>query len=285
MTLHRSIEWLGRLQDTVPQFLRPLEFRPVQTTEELLAATHLVYKEYLKRHYVRPNASGLKLSVFHSLPTTSTFIALHGRRLIATITAIEDSPLGLPMDEAYKLEVDRLRRSHHRLVEATMLALNTDLFGRGVFTMFHAKKLLLTLGLFRAMFEYMRSCTDCDELVACFNPKHQVLYDFLQLRPLGPLKSYTSANGNPAIARHLNIAETQRQARTHVAYRFFYGSTLPAKAFAKRLVLTPQDLRKLFVIRTSLFASLSPTELAYIKQCYPQYDFQTILAPGLSLYR
>jgi hypothetical protein len=280
----RSDQWLGRLQDSVPGFLRPIEFRPAQTISELTAASRLVYREYLKRGYLRPQPSQLKLSLFQALPTTTTFLAIHRRtHLVGTISLIEDSPLGLPMDEAYKSELDRLRRSGHRLGEATMLSLNTDLFGRGVFTMFHAKKLLLTLGLFRVMFEYMRACTPIDELVACFNPKHQVLYDFLQLKPLGPLKAYTSANGNPAVARHLNVDETRRRERSHVAYRFFFGSTPSPRRFGRKLVLSPQELRKLFVVQTPIFASLSPTELAHIRQCYPTYDFQSIISPTISL--
>lgn len=278
----QQLDWLGRLQDSVPQFLRPIEFRIVQTREEFQAASHLVYREYLKRNYTRQNASQMKLSLYQALPTTATFIAVRRSRVIGTISLIEDSLLGLPIDEAYKLELDRLRRARRHVAEATMLALDTDMFGHGVFTMFHAKKLMLTLRLFKVLFDYLRTSTPADELVACFNPKHQILYDFLQLRPLGRLKSYSSANGNPAVARHLNIAETEQHAKAHVAYRFFFGLTPSAKPFAKKLVLSPADLRTLFVAQTSIFASASPTELHFIKSCYPGYDFQQILQPAFS---
>lgn len=269
---------LGRLQDSVPQFLRPVEFRVVHETEEFKAALRLAYDEYLKRGYTKPNPAQMKLSIYQALPSTTTFIATHRRAgIIGTMSLIVDSPLGLPMDEAYKSELDRLRGEGSRLAEATMLALNTDLFGGGVFTMFHAKKLLLTLRLFKVMFDYLRACTDVQELVACFNPKHQILYDFLQLKPLGGLKSYTSANGNPAVARHLNVAETQRQATTHVAYRLFYGKTPSPKMFSRKLVLSPEHLRELFVETLPLFASASPTELRHIQRCYPTYAFHHIL--------
>ncbi len=183
------------------------------------------------------------------------------------VTLVEDSMLGLPMDEVYKSELDHLRRRRRYLAEATM---------------FHAKKLLLTLRLFKVTFDYLRSATPVDELVACFNPKHQILYDFLQLKPLGRLKVHTRATSNPAIARHLNVEETQRRARSHAAYRFFYGPLPASRAFNRRVVLSPEDLRALFVTGSSLFDSASPTELAHIKHCYPGYDFQAILRPSVS---
>lgn len=273
-----SAAFLGRFHDSVPQFLQPVTFKVVETAEELLEASHLAYREYLKRNYVKPNEYRLKLSLYHALPTTTVFIAQHRKAgIIGTLTLVEDSPFGLPMEEIYRAEVDQLRQHNFRLAEATSLALNTELFGRGVFTLFHAKKLLLTLRLFRVMFDYLRSCTATDELVACFNPKHQILYEFLQLQPLGGLKAYASANDNPAIARHLNVAQTEMQATTHVAYRLFYGQKPTPTVFANRLKFSEHDLRRVFVELAPVFAAASIHELDLIKRCYPTYDFSAIL--------
>lgn len=270
---------LGRLRETVPAFLQPVEFRPAQSRQELDAALRLVYDEYLTRGYVKPNAQRLKLSLHHALPATTTFIALrHRTQLLATLTVIEDSPLKLPMDAIYHAELDGLRRQGRHLAEATMLALNTEMFGRGVFTMFHAKKLLLTLRLFKVMFDYLRSGTTADDLVACFNPKHAILYDFLELKPLGARKPYAGANGHPALGARLNIAETKARATWHTAYGFFYGKTPSPQPFAKRLRLSAEDLRELFVLTSGLFTSASPTELSHITSGYPSYDFAEILA-------
>jgi len=275
-----SATLLGRLYDTVPRFLRPVEFRIAQTTEELLAASQLVYREYVKRGYVASNPSQLKLSIYHTLPQTATFIARHRKAgVIGTVTLIEDSPLGLPMDESYKAEVDELRRRRLHVAEATLLALDSELFGRGVFTLFHSKKLMLTLRLFRAMFEYLRSSTAVDELVACYNPKHKIFYDFLQLKPIGGLKTYPGANGNPAVACHLNIPNTELQAKAAPPYRIFYGYRPSSRPFAKKLRLTPDDLRHLCVVQTSILTSASSTELEYLKSCYPTYNFDRILSP------
>jgi hypothetical protein len=272
-----ALTLLGRLRETAQDFLQPVEFRLVQSRQDLEAALRLVYDEYLKRGYAKPNAQRLKLSLHHALPTTTTFIALrHHTQLLATLTVIEDSPLQLPMDEIYHEELDELRRQGRHLVEATLLALNTEMFGRGVFTMFHAKKLLLTLRLFKVMFDYLRSCTKADDLVACFNPKHAILYDFLELKPLGGQKPYAGANGHPALAARLNIAETKARATWHTAYGFFYGKMPSPQPFAKRLRLSAEDLRELFVLTSDLLTSAGPAELSHLASCYPSYDFSLI---------
>lgn len=281
MTKYKSsLIMLGRLMMSVPQFFRPIDFRAITCSQDFQASAHLVYNEYVKRSYLRPNNSQMKLSVYQTLPTTTTFVAMHHwHGVMGTITVVQDSPLGLPMDDAYKIELDELRRKGLKLAEPTLLSLNSDIFGKGVFTMFHAKKLMLTLKLFKVLFDYLRSSTDVDELVACFNPKHQVLYDFLQMKPLGGRKIYTGANSNPAIAKRLNIKQTEKNATSHAAYRLFYGKKPTGRAFTKRFTFSQDDLRNFFIIQAPILNAASPTELAYIKACYPDYDFNNILAP------
>ncbi len=120
--LYRLYKNIPHLLRRAPTMLRSVSYRVVETPEELKAATHLVYREYLTRGYVKPNPAELKLSIFHALPETPTFIARHPQLgIIGTIATIQDSPLGLPMDEAYKPELDTLRRQGCRLAEVSML--------------------------------------------------------------------------------------------------------------------------------------------------------------------
>lgn len=268
---------LGRLYDTVPQFLLPVQFRIVRTLEEFTASASLVYREYAARRYLVPSSTQMKLSIYHALPSTTTCIAWHRRAgVLATVTLIEDSPLGLPMDDAYKAELDLRRRHNRRLAEVGFLAADSRLFGAGVFALTHSKKLLLLLRLFKVLVDSVRSAGRLDELVACFHPKHELLFDFLTFKPLGPVKAHPGANGASVVARCLDLAETARQA-AHPAHRFFFGRKPAARAVSHKLVLSPGDLRRLFVLDSSVFASASPTELSYLQSCYPSYDFRQIL--------
>lgn len=276
-------QWLRDL----PKALRPLTFRLVETRDELKAASHLVYREYLRRGYIKPNAAQMRLLIFHALPDTTALIALSRRRVIGTMTIIEDSPLGLPMEEVYKPELDALRRQGHHLAEVSMLSFDHDLFSRRGLPRFQTLQLLLLLRLFKLMLDYLRSCTNVTELVVCFNPRHQILYDFLHLQPLGSVKPYPMVNSRPAVARHLNIAATQQLAPYYPVLQFLYGKVRSAFKATNRLLLSLEDLRELFLSSTPILASASPTELAYLQRCYPTYPLtdgltRSIPAPLLS---
>ena len=65
---------LGRLYDSVPQFLQPLQFRMTRTLDELTASASLVYREYAARRYVVLSSTQMKLSIYHALPTTTTCV-------------------------------------------------------------------------------------------------------------------------------------------------------------------------------------------------------------------
>ena len=240
---------LDRLYEAVSQDLceilkdlRPVTFRVVRTPEELEAASQLVYREYLKRGYENPNATRARLSIYHALPETRALIAVSRRQIIGTMTIIQDSPLGLPMDTIYKPELDTMRAQGHRLAEASMLSFDRDLFRSQGLAKFQPLQLALILRLFKLMFDYLRGCTPVTELVACFNPRHQGLYDFLHLKPMGGMKPYSVVNGNPAVASHLNIAQTELISKHHPVLRFFYGKrhSVPSTHFDNKL--SPEQL-------------------------------------------
>ena len=74
---------------------------------ELEQGFSLVYKEYVKRRYIPKHyKSKIRLSLYNALPSTTTFVAKKGKKVIATATLIPDSPMGLPMDKIYKKECD-----------------------------------------------------------------------------------------------------------------------------------------------------------------------------------
>ena len=276
---------IGIIQQAVPQFLRPVSFRLVQTASEFKDAMRLVYREYLKRGYVHPHPSELKLSIYNAFTTTKTFVGIHPRRgIIATISLVQDSPCGVPMDEIYKTELDGLRRRRLRLAEVLMLSTDSRMFEQRAFTLFNPKKLLLTLRLFKVLFDYVRTCTDLDEIVACFNPRHQSLYDLLHMQPLGRLKSYSSANGNPAIARHINVRETEKRVSTSPMAQFFYGKPPSPKRFGQPLTFSEQDFEEFFIRASSVFASASPSELAHVQACYPGYRWGRLLAQSACVH-
>ena len=255
----------------------PVEFRPARTLDEFKAAARLVYQEYRRRGYVPENEAALRLSIFQALPETTTFIALHRTLgVIGTLTLIQDSPLGLPMDEVYRPELDELRGQGHRLAEVSMLSFDSLAEHRTAFPTLQVRKMALILGLFKAMFDYVRTRTRTTELVACFHPRHEILYEFLCLEPLGGLRPYPMVSGHAAVARHLNILEGQRRAATVPVLQLFYGRQAPPKRFLRKLSFSFEELRELFIESSAIFSTASHVALTYIQCCYPAYQLSML---------
>src|SRR5688572_9313910 len=95
-----------------------LEFRPVANLDELRQAARLVYNKYMNLGYIQPSQTEIRMTIFQALPTTKTFVAVTAAgNVIATLTIIQDSALGLPMDKLYPEQLEGLRRQGKRLFE------------------------------------------------------------------------------------------------------------------------------------------------------------------------
>ncbi|RKY95795.1 MAG: hypothetical protein DRQ06_02920 [Candidatus Hydrothermota bacterium] len=266
---------------TTPKtFIETIEYRVVRTKEELEKAFHLVYQEYLKRGYTQLLPSQQKLSIFNSLPETTTFIAIWKKEVLATATLIPDSPLGLPMDEIYHQELENFRKRKGKLCEISMLASNTELFKNGVSLMLHSKKMFFIFSLFKLIFDYVYNILHLDYICITINPKHKLTYDFLLFKDLGELKTYSSVNNAPAIGKFLdlnNVKEECKKTGKEGLYRMFFSSKNEPTKFSPKLILSAEDLRYFFVEKTDIFKKATPFQLEYIKKCYPTYDFSQIL--------
>jgi hypothetical protein len=234
---------------SAPEFFTDMEFRPVKNIQELKDACGLVYDEYLKLGYLDPNASRYRFTIYQTIPSTTTFVAVYRKKhVIGTYTTVIDSPLGLPMDFQFRFDLDVLRKRGHRLVETTMFAFNTNKTGIFPFPLTRAHHLLLVLYLFRHGFDYMRSMTAADMLVGCWHPQHELIYQFMQMRPFGTMKRYQSVKGNPAVARYLYVRWGEMNADGIPSMRFFFGHRPPPRfSFPTKPKFSLEDLNSLYV--------------------------------------
>jgi len=267
-------------QTELDTFLEAIDYRVARSREDLENSFTLVYREYLKRGYVKESDSKLKLSIYNALPSTTTFVAMLEKEVIATTTLIPDSPLGLPMDTLYHEELNVLRQQNKKICEISMLASNTELFTSGTSMLLNSKKMMLIFYLFKVIFDYAKDMVKLDHICITINPKHSLTYDFLLFKDLGGLKTYRNANGAPAIAKHIDITMAEQECRQKnkegLLEMFFFKKTNMEK-LAGRITLNPQDLTYFFVEKTDIFKAAPLLQLGYIKDCYPGYDFGVIL--------
>ncbi len=266
---------------SIQTFLEAIEYRVARSRTELEKAYSLVYREYLKRGYVKESPLKMKFSLFNALPQVTTFIAALEDDIISTATVIPDSPLGLPMDDIYHEELEKLRTENKRICEISMLASETELFKSGVSLMLNSKKMFFIFCLFKAIFDYAIDVLKMDDICISINPKHSLTYDFIMFKTLGGLKAYENANGAPAVGKYLDLNTVEEECKIRDKeglYRMFFCKKTPPEKFDGKMALSPRDLRYFFVEHTEIFRNASPAQLEYIRKSYPTYSFSEILS-------
>jgi len=255
-------------------------YRVARTRQELEEAFSLVYKEYLTRGYIpKDYRSRLRISLYNALPSTTTFVAKQGKNVVAAVTLIPDSSLGLPMDKIYKKELDVLRKQNCKIAEVSQLAIDTSPFVKHSFSMFNFGKLIFIFRLFKALLDYALDIEHLTNLCIAINPKQQLLYKFLYFEPIGGLKYYASVNKAPAVALNLRLNEAEQKARSRMSlYKIFFGNKTDPKSLEGKFKLSPRDLECLFVEKSNIFEKLTPAQINILKASYPLQQIDRILS-------
>ena len=251
-----------------PLALEDLSVRPARSRLELESAYARVYWGYLERAYIPAHPSQMRFSIFNALPTTVTFVSVLRDEVIASVTLVSDTEIGLPMDEIYGDELQALRDAGRKLTEATMFADRRQRDFRRVVPM-----LLL---LMKRVFDYATLILEANDLCITINPHHESFYErTLLFEPVGELKAYPSVLDNPALAKRLNL-ETVREKckeKEKLWQRFFENRT-PREVFENRYQMMCDDLHFFFVETVPVFRDASPEQLECLQKHYPQCPWE-----------
>lgn len=251
-----------------------VEYTMASSREDVERAAALVYQEYLRHGYILPQyyRSGLRLTLHNALPGTTTFVARHQHAIVASVTLIPDSPLGLPMDTAYQADVDRLRQAGRRICEIGQLAVNAELFGSKLFSLYNFRKLDFLFTLFKFAFQYALFIGRFDDMCIVTDPR-AIVFKFLPFEPIGEVKYYgfdrVAIKRKAAIPKRIDLTTIQARAKKRPGlWKMYLGDRLPAELFNHTAPLSREDLRYFFVEKTDLFQKAKKDQLAYIASCY-----------------
>lgn len=194
----------------------PLEYRIVSTRSERLAAYRLVYETYLRKGLIPPNSFGMRVTPYHMLPTTQTFIAVRKQQIVCAVSLIGDGELGLPMESVYSQEVNDARSRGLSVGEVSCLASrHEDL----------RQFLPIFVQLTRLMAQHARG-EGMDQFLIAVHPKHARFYErFMGFEQIGPLREFPSVQDAPAVACCLDFARIDRERPK--CWREFFGVPLP----------------------------------------------------------
>jgi UDP:flavonoid glycosyltransferase YjiC (YdhE family) len=175
--------------------LASVHFKIAEAREEREQAFRVLHDAYVDRGLIDPSSCGLRMSVFSFLPATAILVGLQDGLVVSTMSLIEDSSHGLPMDDLYGPEVDGLRRQGRRVAEIGALAVKSGVRGQGLTVMMNS--LLMRWALFHRRL---------DDLLITVHPKSADLYRTLYLfEPLGGERMYGKLKGAPAVLLRMDL--------------------------------------------------------------------------------
>ena len=261
-----------------------LLLKVAETREELEACFSLLHDAYVAVGFMKPDPSGMRATIYHALPTTTTLLASYNGRIVGTISLIRESPLGFPMQKIFNIE--KIRKAGGNIAEVSALAIERR---------FQAMGGVILFPLMKFMYEYSTKCFDTRHLVIAVNPRHIGFYEsvlFFQRLKEVPVAHYDFVNGAPAVGAHVDLKAAPAIYRRYYdskeasknLYRYFVDLRLPNIVFPdKRFyttndpVMTPELLDHFFNKRTQVFSKLSDEERRIFQEIYDLPAYRAVL--------
>ncbi len=191
----------------------PFSYRIIKTKEEINEITELITRVYTRQGYLDPDNiddETPKISSYLSSPYATVFGAYVNDTAVGTITVIEDTNQGLPMDVVFKEELNEKRDVHTKIAEVCQFAIDKQLLKQAnagisptitdVEVSTHLLRLVVHYGIHRQF----------DFFSLAINPKHKIFYKAIGCIQIGTEKQYPSVNNAPALGYILDIKKIER---------------------------------------------------------------------------
>ena len=265
-----------------------LVLKIAETQEELEACFMLLHDAYVSSGFMTPDPSGMRVTIYHALPTTTTLCAKLDDKVVGTLSLIRESAIGFPLQRIFDLT--GVREKEGNIAEVSALAVHPRYRRTGGTILFP---------LMKFMYEYCTTFFDTRHLVIAVNPRHIEMYEsllFFKRLTANVVENYDFVNGAPAVGATLDLKhapEIMRKAYAGKAtnrnlHHYFVETKLPNIQIPHRRffttndpVLTPALIDYFFNHKTAVFAELSERKKALLHLIYDLPDYQKVL-PALA---
>lgn len=276
-----------------------LTLKIAETQDELEDCFRILHDSYVAAGFMKPDPSGLRVTIYHALPTTTTLCAKWDGKIVGTISIIREGVFGFPLQSVFDLTAVRAKGGN--VTEVSSLAVDPRYRTTGGKVLFP---------LMKFMREYSRHYFDTRHLVIAVNPNRIEMYEALlafQRLQACEVDNYDFANGAPAVGATLDLIEspaaTERlyagRPRGRNLYQYLYVDPLPNIEWPARPyhttndpVLTPAMMDYFFNQRTQVFQALDDRKRLLLRSIYDLDDYaavlprpQTAAATGVALRR
>jgi len=261
-----------------------LELKIADTQDELEACFRILHDAYVAAGFMQPDPSGLRVTIYHALPTTTTLCAKWDGQVIGTISMIREGVFGFPLQSVFNL--GQVRSKTGKIAEISALAIDPR---------FRATGGRILFPLMKFMYEYCREYFDTRHIVIAVNPNKIEMYEsllFFERLQARVVDNYDFANGAPAVGATLDLLhapEVFRQAYAHKRprknlFRYFVETRLaniraPNRRFftTNDPVLTPAMMDHFFNRRTQVFATLNDRQRLLLRSIYDRAEYRAVL--------
>ncbi len=261
-----------------------LQLKIADTQEELAACFALLHDAYVNEGYMVLDPSGMRVTMYHALPTTTTLCAKYDGEVVGTISLIREGVFGFPLQAVFDLAPVRAKAG--QIAEVSALAVHPKYRKTGGAILFP---------LMKFMYEYCTAFFDTRHLVIAVHPTRIDLYEsllFFKHLAENRVDGYDFANGAPAIGATLDLQtapETLKRAYGHKSPRrnlhnYFVNIKLPNIRMPSRRyyttndpVMTPALLDHFFNKATNGFAQLDDRKRLLLQTIYDLGTYAHVL--------
>ncbi len=275
-----------RMVECEPTSGGDLVLKIAETREELESCFALLHDAYVASGFMKPHRSGLRVTPYHALSTTTTLCAKLDGQVVGTLSIVRDGVFGFPMQTAFDISAVRAKPGH--IAEISALAIHPRCRKTGGTILFP---------LMKFMYEYSTRYFDTRHLLIAVNPSKIEMYEsllFFQRLAAQKVDKYDFANGAPAIGATLDLQEAPgifKRVYGHKSdrrnlYKYFVETRLDAIQFPNRPwhlsndpVLTPALLDHFFNQRVPVLQELDERRQRLLHACYQGAEWQAVLPP------
>lgn len=261
-----------------------LVLKIAQTKEELTACFRLLHDAYVGSGFMKPDPSGMRVTIYHALPTTTTLCAKFDGEVVGTLSLIRESVFGFPMQAIFDLQ--EIREKKGRIAEVSALAIHPKFRNTGGTILFP---------LMKFMYEYCTTFFDTRHLVIAVNPNRIEMYESLLLfkrLTANPVDHYDFANGAPAVGASVDLHLAPRifkriyrkkTGRKNLYHYFLHTRITNIKMPSRRYfttndpVITPNLLDYFFNQCTHTFDNLGERKKRLLHSIYNLPEYKLVL--------
>lgn len=265
-----------------------VEIKIAETQDEFHQAFRILHDSYVDAGFMDPDPSGLRVTPYHVLPGTVTYIAVTNKKVVATMSVIRDNSFGLPMQDIFDLS--ELRSQGQRLAEVSALAIDRN---------HRVQKGALLFSLIRFMWLHSYHRLGIDRFVITVNPSMSEFYEafllFKKLNQKSFVKKYDFVKGAPGVGQYIDLKSSAQNFLDTYGNRspeknlhtYFFASSLHKNYCEQRRhsFLTDQhqmtaSMKEFFLKkRTSLWQSLSLGKKLKMASAFQLTDPEEIFLP------